>query len=206
MEKYQENDLFKSAAGEPQEDSGTQPDEAMESDVVEDGDEVQLSEQDELTLLQANLEEKTRESQENLERFLRARADLENARKRFQREKEDILRFAAQSVIEKLLPVIDNFARARQAALQSRDFDGLCQGVEMIESKLMEILESEGVTAIDPLHEPFDPRYHEPLMVEDNSDWPDNTVIEVFQKGYLMKGKLIRPSLVKVSRSETAKE
>ena len=108
MEKYQENDLFKSAAGEPQEDSGTQPDEAMESDVVEDGDEVQLSEQDELTLLQANLEEKTRESQENLSVF--SARDLENARKRFQREKEDILRFAAQSVIEKLLPVIDNFA------------------------------------------------------------------------------------------------
>jgi molecular chaperone GrpE len=203
---YQENNLFKSDVREPQGDSRPQPDETMESDTAADGDGAQLSEQNELTLLQANLEEKTRESQENHERFLRARADLDNVKKRFQREKEDILRYASQSVIEKLLPVIDNFTRAREAALQSRDFDGLCQGVEMIESKLMEILENEGVTAIDPLHEPFDPRYHEPLMVEDNSDWPDNTVIEVFQKGYLMKGKLIRPSLVKVSKSETAKE
>lgn len=160
---------------------------------------------DELALLRNHLEDKTRESEENYERFLRARADLDNMRKRFQKEKEEILRFAARPLVEKLLPVIDDFTRAREAAQNSRDFDGLLQGVEMIEKKLFELLQAEGVTVIEALHKPFDPRFHESLMVEETPDFPDNTVIEEFQKGYLMADRLIRPSLVKVSKQPTDK-
>ncbi|ADI02411.1 nucleotide exchange factor GrpE [Syntrophothermus lipocalidus] len=156
---------------------------------------------DKLGQLEKELEEKTRESSENYERFLRALADMENMKKRFQREKEELLRFAARPLIEKLLPVIDDFARAVNASKTTQDFDGLCQGVEMVQKKLLEVLRSEGVTPIEALNQQFDPQYHESLVVEDNPNLPDNVVIEEFQKGYMMRGRLLRPSLVKVARN-----
>jgi len=159
------------------------------------------SESDRLAQLERQLEEKTRESQENYERFLRALADLENMKKRFQKEKEELLRFAARPLIEKLLPVMDDFMRAATASKATKDFDALCQGVEMVQKKLMEILRSEGVTPIEAVNQQFDPRYHESLAVEDNPNLPDNVIVEEYQKGYLMRGRLLRPSLVKVARN-----
>lgn len=158
----------------------------------------------ELGQLKAQLAEKTREVEENYERFLRARADLENLKKRFQREKEEILAFASRALVEKLLPVIDDFQRALEAARKKRDFETLNTGVEMIEKKLLSVLEAEGVEPLEALYQPFNPQWHEPLMVEENLDFPDNTVIEEFQKGYVMKGRLIRPSLVKVSKQKAS--
>lgn len=158
----------------------------------------------ELGQLKAQLAEKIREVEENYERFLRARADLENLKKRFQREKEEILAFASRALVEKLLPVIDDFQRALEAARKKRDFETLNTGVEMIEKKLLSVLEAEGVEPLEALYQPFNPQWHEPLMVEENLDFPDNTVIEEFQKGYVMKGRLIRPSLVKVSKQKAS--
>ncbi len=165
-----------------------------------------VSEDDRLIQLEKQLEEKARESQENYERFLRALADLDNMKKRFQKEKEELLRFAARPLIEKLLPVMDDFTRAVTASKATKDFDALCQGVEMVQKKLMEILRSEGVTPIEAVNQQFDPRYHESLAVEDNPNLPDNIVIEEYQKGYLMRGRLLRPSLVKVARNPGSQE
>ncbi|MCR4400147.1 MAG: nucleotide exchange factor GrpE, partial [Syntrophomonadaceae bacterium] len=118
-----------------------------------------------------------------------------------QREREEILAVAARHLVERLLPIIDDFSRALAAADESRDFDTLRAGVAMIEQKLAEVLRAEGVEPIEALHQPFDPHWHEALMVEEDDTAADNTVVEVYQKGYKMGGRLLRPSLVRVARS-----
>ncbi len=120
-------------------------------------------------------------------------------RKRSQREKEEYIKYAHVSMIKKLLPIIDDLNRGMLASKQSRDFDTLSKGVEITAKNLQDLLRNEGVAEIDCLGKPFDPQFHEPLMVEPSKEHPENTVIEELSKGYTLHDRLIRPSLVKVS-------
>ena len=97
--------------------------------------------------------------------------------------------------------VIDDLERALDASHVNQDLEALNKGVEMIARKLQELIKNEGVEAIEALGKPFDPAYHQPLMVEGSSEEQENMVIEEFQKGYIMHGRVIRPSLVKVGNS-----
>ncbi len=100
-----------------------------------------------------------------------------------------------------LIPVLDNFERALRAGEQSKDVGAFCRGVEMVHGQLVEILKRAGLVEINPVGEEFDPLHHEAVMQVSSDDHEDNTVVEVIQKGYRLKGKLLRPAAVKVSKT-----
>ncbi len=155
---------------------------------------------DEITALKSELEKSQQESQKNYDLYLRSLAELENFKKRAARDKEEYSKFAVLPLIQKLLPVIDDLERALAQFDNSKDLEGLSKGVEMITRSLQETIKNEGVEPIEALGQAFDPQYHQPLIVEESDEHSENTVIEEFQAGYILHGRVIRPSLVKVSK------
>lgn len=141
-----------------------------------------------------------RTENENLRnQVLRARADFENARRRTDREKQEAIRFANKRIFFQLLGVMDNFERAIGANQDPED--PFAVGVVMIQKQLEEVLTQNGVTEVPALNQAFDPYMHEAFAKEPSSEHPENTVIEVFQKGYKFNDQLLRPATVKVSTS-----
>ena len=112
---------------------------------------------------------------------------------------EELRQFASEKVITKLLSGLDNLERAISASEETKDFDGLVKGVEMILGQLKNIMETEGVEPITSEGQ-YDPVYHHAVMVEDNPEYENDHIILELQKGYTMKGKVIRPSMVKVCK------
>lgn len=139
------------------------------------------------------------EARKNYDQYLRALADVENIKKRGLRDREEYLKYANVALIKKLLPVIDDLRRALEVARTSQDLDALSKGVEMTARSLDELLKGEGVQVIESVGKPFDPQYHQALTVEASDEYPENTIIEQLQQGYIMHDRVIRPSLVKVS-------
>ncbi len=142
--------------------------------------------------------ERLREELENFrELYLRKLAEFDNFRKRVEREREDVRINAAADVVRELVPVMDNFDRALEHA--DADPDSLRQGVEMIARQLWDSLTRQGLEVIDPLGQPFDPEFHEAVQrVEDPAHEP-GTVAQVLGKGYLFRGRLVRPAMVAVA-------
>lgn len=149
--------------------------------------------------LQAQLKEEQERYEQLYERFLRLSAEYDNYRKRTMKEKEDAAKYAASSLLEKLLPVIDNFERALASAQQTNNVETLVQGLEMIHRQMMDALREEGAYPIEAIGKPFDPYYHQAVMQEPSDQYESGIVLEEFQKGYMLKDKVIRPSMVKVS-------
>ena len=145
------------------------------------------------------LEEKTAEARDNLNRYLRAAAELDNLRKRTQREREEYIRFANESLLRELLPVLDNFDRALEAARAGSEAQGVVAGVELIQRELLKVLEKFGVTPYSALGQPFDPERHEAVQRVFKPDAPDMTVVAETQRGYLLNGRVLRPAMVVVA-------
>jgi molecular chaperone GrpE len=150
-----------------------------------------------LETLQQKIAEMALEKEELTNRLLRLQADFENYRKRVRAEKEELIQYAIFNFVEKILPVIDNLERA--CAVEQGNDEGMVEGVKMILKQLLDVLESEGITPIESLGKPFDPNYHEAMLRDENSSYPANTVVEEFQKGYMMHERVLRPSMVKVA-------
>ncbi|MDO4588260.1 MAG: nucleotide exchange factor GrpE [Fusobacterium sp.] len=131
--------------------------------------------------------------------YLRKQADFQNFTKRKEKELEELRKFASEKIITKLLDGVDNLERAILASSETKDFDGLVKGVDMILNQLKGIMESEGVEPIKAEGK-YDPIYHHAVMVEDNPEFKDDEIVLELQKGYTMKGKVIRPSMVKVCK------
>ena len=140
------------------------------------------------------------ERDEFYDKFLRARAELENYRKRMQREKENIQDFAVIDLARALLPVLDDLDRALNAPRDNRHVKHFLKGIKLIEAQLFKVLEDKGVKPIKALGEVFDPNLHEAVTVDAESDKPDNTVVEELQRGYIYKDKIVRPAKVKVAK------
>lgn len=143
-----------------------------------------------------DLEKKLEEEKNN---FLRKIAEYENIRKRNNKEKEEFLKYANEKLITKILEISDNLNRAIVSSKESQDFKALAKGVKMISDQFEKIFKDEGVKAIKCVGLEYDPYKHQAMMQEE-SDKPENTVLEELQKGYTLKGKVIRPSLVKISK------
>lgn len=143
--------------------------------------------------------EKTAEAENNYNRALRLQADYENLRRRTRQEREELLKFGSEQLIKNLLPVLDNFERALASAGDGGE--KFISGVEMIHRKLNEVLNAEGLTPIPAKGEPFDPNLHEAVMQVEDTGEPENTIAEELRRGYYLKGKVIRPSMVKVAKS-----
>lgn len=156
-------------------------------------------------------------AEENYQRFLRVQADFENYRRRTMREKEELTQYASMKLIGELLPVLDNFQRALQAGAQPAQaaegegqrerqpdaaqagVEAFRKGVEMIYRQLMQVLEAEGLKAMDPVGQPFDPALHQAVMQVPSDQYEEGIVVEVLQPGYWLKDKVLRPAMVKVS-------
>lgn len=137
--------------------------------------------------------------QENQQRLLRLQADFDNYKKRALKEKNDIYKYAAEEMVSEILPVVDNFERALDSLKENdQNNDGYIQGVEMVFQQLIQVLKKEGVEEIPALGETFDPNFHHAVAQENTEDYEDNTIIDVLQKGYKLKEKVIRPSMVRV--------
>lgn len=149
--------------------------------------------------LEARLKEEQQRYEQLYERYLRLSADYDNYRKRTQKEKEDAAKYAASSLLEKLLPVVDNFERALASAKQTNNVETLLQGLDMIYRQMMDALKAEGAFPIESVGKPFDPYYHQAVMQEASDQYESGIVIEELQKGYMLKDKVIRPAMVKVS-------
>ena len=132
--------------------------------------------------------------------YLRKQADFQNFTKRKEKEFDDLKAFASEKVVVKVLDIIDNLERAIAASSETKDFDSLVKGVELTLSQMKSTVASEGVEAIETEKATFDPHLHMAVSVEDSTDYANDEIIAEFQKGYKMKGKVIRPSMVKVCK------
>ena len=126
-------------------------------------------------------------------------AEFENFRNRTEKEKSRMYEFGARVVIEKMLPVVDNFERGLAAIPEAEKGGPVASGMEMIYKQMMTTLEGLGVTPIDALNKPFDPNFHNAVMHVEDEEIEESTVVEEFQKGYIYKEHVIRYSMVKVA-------
>ncbi|BCS54891.1 nucleotide exchange factor GrpE [Geobacter sp. SVR] len=148
--------------------------------------------------LEGLLAAKETECRENWDRFLRERADLENFRKRVSREKEELLNYGTKSLIEEILPVLDNMERAL-SHVDEQGCSPVFEGIRMTHGMLLTALKKFGVTPVEAAGAPFDPAFHQAMTQVETDQHPPNTVVEQFQKGYLLKERLLRPAMVSVA-------
>ncbi len=160
----------------------------------------------ELEMLRRQMEAKELEARENYDRFLRQVAELENLKKRTAREKEEAIRYANESLIKDLLPVLDNLERAVDHAKGGGNGKPLLEGIEMVLKGFLDVLNKHGVTQISSKGEPFDPEKHEAIARIESGEHEPNTVVEEHHKGYYLLDRLIRPSLVSVAKEKKEEE
>ncbi|AZN40431.1 nucleotide exchange factor GrpE [Paenibacillus albus] len=147
----------------------------------------------------SRIAELTKLADENQQRYLRAQADFDNFRRRTMKEKEDLAQYASMKLISQLLPVVDNFGRAVEAAKSGGDVESFAKGVDMIFRQFEQVLEAEGLKAMEVVGEPFNPDFHQAIMQVESDEHEEGIVVEEVQKGYVLKDKVLRPAMVKVS-------
>jgi len=150
--------------------------------------------------LQKSLEEKEENIKTFQDNLLYLQADFENFKKLKIKEKQEILMFGNEVLIKELLPVLDNLERALEHASKTEDFKGIEEGVGITLNEFLKVLEKFGVTRVDALGKKFNPNIHEALYQEERDDVEPDTIVSEFQKGYMLNGRLIRPSRVSVSK------
>ncbi|MDD6699218.1 MAG: nucleotide exchange factor GrpE [Selenomonas sp.] len=146
--------------------------------------------------LQKKVETLAAALQEKDNRLKRLQADFENFRRRTSKEREEIGNVVTQELLKNLLPIVDNFDRAM--ATEQQDGEAFKKGVEMIYTQLGETLKNVGLEPIETEGQKFDPNFHQAVMRVENPDLDDDTIAQELQKGYIVKGKVIRPSMVQV--------
>lgn len=135
------------------------------------------------------------------DQLLRSAAEIENVRRRAQRDVENAHKFAVEKLINDLFPVIDSLEKAVETAAATQGAEPIAQGVELSLKLFADTLTKSGVEQVDPLGEPFDPQVHEALAMVPNPDAEPNSVMEVMQKGYVLNGRLVRAAKVIVAKA-----
>ncbi len=159
--------------------------------------------------LKAAIEEAQSQIASLEDRALRATAEAENVRRRADRSIENARKFALEKFVEDLLPAVDSFERAVEAASGHAQGEGsgasaMAQGIELSLKLLLGAMERQGIAVVDPIGAPFDPNLHEAMTMVDNAEVEPGSVVDVFQKGYTVNGRLIRPARVIVARQPPA--
>ena len=160
-------------------------------ETAEEENVIDLNEEDEIEKLNKEIDKLKND-------YARAYADTENLKKRLMAEAEQTRKYRIQSFAKEVLPVIDNLERALQSNVEEAD-EGFKKGIQMIYDQLITALKNEGVTEIECLNQPFDPNLEQAILQEKKEDVGSGIVIEVLQKGYLLKDRILRPAMVKVS-------
>ena len=158
-----------------------------------------------IAALQSDLEKKSAELAAKQDSYLRAVAETENVRRRLEKEKEETAKYAITKFAKDILSVGDNFQRAiaavpKDAIETDPALRTLLEGVVLAERDYRGALERHGIIMIDPVGEPFNPHHHQAVMEQENADVPAGTVLQVFQVGYLLEDRCLRPAMVVVSR------
>lgn len=165
-----------------------------------------LSEDTTIEQLKSELDQVRQEAADEHDRLLRLSAEFENYKKRMDRQAEEFKKYANESLLKEFLTVVDNLERA----ISSTDVDKgvnseacVIEGVEMTLNEILKILKKFNVTPIEAKGKPFDPVYHDAMMQEETDEYPENTVINELQKGYLIHDRLLRPAMVVVSKPKS---
>ena len=154
--------------------------------------------------LRASLEAKEKEAAENYDRYLRAMAEMDNFRKRAARDKEDAIKYGNEKLIKDILPILDSLDRALHQASEMtarNNFEAFQQGLELIHSQILGCLERHGVVKVAAKGEEFDPDRHQALMQVETPEMESNRVVDEYESGYTLHGRLLRPSKVSVSKN-----
>lgn len=177
------------------------------NDTVEDSEE-QMVETEEITVEEpiSTLEGSGRLASEYLDHLQRLQAEFDNYKKRVDREKAELIKYASAELVSELIDIMENLERGVASAKGSDDIDSIVKGMEMVSTQLKDILGSRGLKPIEAVGKKFDPHYHEAMMMTPTDEYPYNTVIEEFQQGYMIKDKVIRYSKVRVSVNENNNE
>ena len=153
-----------------------------------------------------NCDDKVKKLEAELEEwknsYTRKLAEFQNFTKRKENEVAEMRKYASEGIIVKLLDNIDNLERAVDASKESQNFDSLIEGVNMILNNLKNLLTEEGVEEIEAAGKEYDPYEHKAMITENKEEMDDNVVVQVFQKGYKMKGKVVRPAMVTVNKKQ----
>jgi molecular chaperone GrpE len=149
-----------------------------------------------LAVVTAERDQLLTEKAELNDRLLRVRAEFENARRRAERERSDFLQFAAMDLVKEILPIVDDFERALKVETADRDYS---KGIELIYQRLFETLKKMGLEPIETKGMQFDPNLHQAVERAHTEEAEDMTILDEFQRGYNFRGKLLRPSMVKVA-------
>ena len=150
--------------------------------------------------LKEELARKEKEATDNYDKYLRAVADLDNYKKRAIRDKADIIKYGNEDVIKDILPFVDSLDRALAHA-DSSDVQSFKEGIKLIQEQLLSCLKKHGVEKIDSVGLDFDPNFHEAMMQVESEEHAENKVVNEVQKGYLLNGRLLRPSKVCVCKN-----
>jgi molecular chaperone GrpE len=192
--------------------SKTEPStETLQDEVAEKPDKDTSGKAKEKVDQKESLEERLKAAEEkaeaNYESLLRVTADFENYKKRIEREMSDVRKFANESLIKELLPIVDNLERALAIEYGKNEdtFEGIREGVEMTLKEFMECLQKFGVTPMDSLEKPFDPNFHHAVSQEESEEYPENMVLKELQKGYMLRDRLLRAPMVVVSKKPDSK-
>ncbi len=155
----------------------------------------------EVDMLKEQLEAKEAKAKENYDLYLRAMAEMDNLRKRTAREKADTIKYGKEEIIKDILPFLDSMDRALEHA-DTSDARAFIDGIRLMQDQLLCCLQKHGVERIESMGEDFDPNLHEALMMLDSADHRDNQIVSEMEKGYLLNGRLIRPSRVCVCKRD----
>jgi molecular chaperone GrpE len=150
--------------------------------------------------LKKSVEEKDEAIKTLQEKMLYFQAEFENFKRLKNKEKQDTLKFGNEILIKELLPVLDNLERALDHASSTEDFKSIHEGVKIIVNEFLKVLERAGIERVEAQGKKFDPNFHEAFLQEEKDDVEPDTVVSEMQKGYLLNGRLLRPSMVTISK------
>ncbi len=171
----------------------------VEAEVINDSEQKLDAETNSETVSEVSVESLKSEMDQLNDKYLRLNAEYQNYRKRVEKEKSDIFKYGSEKLLVEMLPIMDNFERALSASEQENSESKVLDGIKMIKKTLDELFDRNGVKKIDAIGMPFDPIKHHAVMTVESEDHSSDHVIEVFQDGYALNDKVIRPSMVKVS-------
>lgn len=152
------------------------------------------------------LKDAEQKAQEHYDLYMRTYAEMENVKRRGAKEREELAKFANEALIKEILPIIDSLEKALAHAQDGNSSSGLIEGIELTLNGLMTTLEKAGLEEVEAMGKPFDPHFHEAISMQADDTVPPKHVILELQKGYLLNGRLIRPSMVVISQGNSDKK
>lgn len=169
------------------------------TNATDEGEDQLVGEPEEVDEKEERIRELETKLQEQENKLLRVLADFENAKRRATLDKEALNKYKAQSLLTNLLPVLDNFERALAVEVKAEETQSLLTGMEMIYRNLMDSLKGEGLIEIEAQDQEFDPNFHQAVMTDSDPDKASGIVLQELQKGYMLKDRVLRPTMVKVN-------